>query len=347
MRGTTVDAKQLKPYTFWIVAGVVVVIELGLIAFWPIEDDTGATPEIVKQNLDTEFKKLEKLSVRADNRLSGVYDAENLEDIRRLTEEYLLTPKWKSVLEPHVESYRKQLALIKKDLSVRSAILHEKIADSGSLFSWDTEYTSKTKMIMSTLYKSKVLVIDKKEGSDFETGAQIRAQVGFYTKGEKTTEAKEHPELTVRFRIIEKISEVLMAAESVSLANPVAKNGKETDLENSRSVNIKGVEWKRSGEPSKALSGTIAEIADAYELTLTLEGSASALIAAQAAIETISTPILIVSGGMLSARPPMPAGIRKNVADEPMSLRLNIVVIDFSRVLSAVTPDVVVGGAAK
>ncbi len=341
------DAKQLKPYTFWIAAGVVVVIELGLIAFWPIEDETGATPETVKQNLDTEFKKLEKLSARADNRLSGVYDAENLEDIRRLTEDYLLTPKWKSVLEPHVESYRKQLALIKKDLSARSAILHEKIADSGSLFSWDTEYTSRTRGTMVALHKAKVLVVEKKEDLDFETGAQIRTQVGFHTKGEKTTEAKDHPELTVRFRIMEKISEVLMATGAVSLANPVVKNAKETELESRRLVNLKGVEWKRSSEPSKVLSGTIAEIADAYELTLTLEGGVSALIATQAAIEAISAPIFIVSGGSLSARPSMPAGMRKNVADEPMSLKLNIVVIDFSRVLSAVTPEAVVGGAVQ
>lgn len=344
------DAKKLKPYTFWIVSGVVVVIELGLLAFWPIEDESGATPEAVKQKLDAEFKKLQELHNRADRAPSGVYDAERPEDIKRLTEDYLLTPRWKNVLQPHVDKYNQQLASIKKDLAVRSAVLHESLAESGDLFSWYTAYNKRTKDVMLALQKAAVLVVDPKakDESDFENGAQVRARVGFYTKSEKTPEASEHAVLTARFQIMRIISDVLMVSSSTAVANPTAKDQREADLETKRPVNIKEVVWKRSGDSSKMLSGPIAEIAGAYELTLDLEGSTSALILAQGAIEVISDPIMIVTGGELSARGQMTAGVRKNVTDEPMKLRLNIVVMDFSRIVSvAASTEATVGGTVR
>jgi hypothetical protein len=344
------DAKKLKPYTFWIVSGAIVVIELGLIAFWPIADESGATPEEVKQKLDTEFKRLQELHNRADHSPSGVYDAEKPDDIKRLTEEYLLTPKWKNVLQPHVDKYNQQLTAIKRDLAGRSSVLRENIAESGDLFAWYTAYSKKTKDVMVALQKANVLVVDpkSKEESDFENGAQVRARVGFYTKGEKTTEASEHAGLTARFHIMRKIGEALMASAATAVANPVVKNQREADLETKRPAIIKEVEWKRSGDPAKMLSGPIADIAGAYELSLGLEGSTSALILAQAAIEAISEPVMIVTGGELSARGLMPAGVRKNVADEPMKLRLSIAVIDFDRILSvAASTEATVGGNAK
>jgi hypothetical protein len=344
------DAKKLKPYTFWIVSGVVVVIELGLLALWPIEDESGATPEVVKQKLDTEFKKLQELHKRADHAPSGVYDAEKPEDIKRLTEEYLLTPQWKGVLQPHVDKYNQQLTAIKKYLAERSAVLHESIAESSDLFAWYTAYSKKTKDVMLALQKANVLVVDpkSKDESDFENGKDVRARVGFYTKGEITTAASEHAKLTAQFHIMRTISDALMASKSTAVANPVVKNQHEADFETKRPVIIKEVVWKGSGDSAKMLSGPIAEIAGAYELALVLEGSTSALILAQAAIEAISEPVMIVTGGELSARGQMPAGVRKNVADEPVKLRLNIAVIDFNRILSVTaSTEATAGGAVK
>jgi hypothetical protein len=341
------DAKQIKPYTFWIVCGVIVVIELGLIAFWPIADENGRTPEEVKSQLDSDFQKLEDLHKRAGNTPTGVFDAENPDDIKRLTKDYLLTPKWKSVLQPHVDKYNQQLAAIRTDLGNRSSILREPVADSGDLFAWYNAYVGKTKEVMIALRNGKALIVDetKREETDFENGTQIRERVGFYTKIEKTPEASEHPKLTARFRIMQRISTALLAAGSNSLPNPAVKTGQETELEDKRPAHITGVEWK-STEPSKALSGTVAEIADAHELTLSLSGTASALIAAEAAIEAISDPVMIVAGGTLSARGSQPVGARKGQSDEPMNLRLAIVVIDFNRIQTA-APEAVAGGSTK
>lgn len=341
------DAKQIKPYTFWIVCGVIVVIELGLIAFWPITDENDRSPEEVKSALDSDFKKLDDLHKRAGNTPTGVFDAENPDDIKRLTKDYLLTPKWKGVLQPHVDKYNQQLTAIHADLANRSSILREPVADSGDLYAWYNAYVGKTKGEMIALRNGKVLIVDERnrDETDFENGTQIRDRVGFYTKIEKTPEASEHPRLTARFRIMQKIGAALLAAGSNSLPNPAVKTGQESDLEEKRPAHITGVEWK-STDPSKALSMPIAETADAHELVLNLSGTTSALIAAEAAIEGISDPVMIVAGGTLSARGPQPVGTRKGKGDEPMNLRLTIAVIDFSRIQTAAA-EAVAGGTTK
>jgi hypothetical protein len=342
------DAKQLKPYTFWIVCGVIVVIELGLIAFWPITDESGQTPEEVKSKLDSDFTKLEDLHKRAGKSPTGVFDAENPDDIKRLTKDYLLTPKWKGVLQPHVDKYKEQLGAIRKDLSKRSAVLREPVADSGDLFAWYNAYVGKTKEVMIALRNGKALIIDetRREDTDFENGSEVRSRVGFYTKVDRTPEATEHAALTARFHIMKKVSEALLASGSNSLPNPAFKSGREGELDEKRPAYIKAATWKRSGEISKVLSGPIAEIADAHELTLELQGTTSALVAAEAAIEAISDPVMVVVGGKLTARGPMSVGARKGVVDEPMNLELTIAVIDFSRIQTAAT-EPVAGGTPK
>ena len=79
------NAKQIKPYTFWIVAGVIIVVELGLIGFYSPTDADGNTPEQVKNTLDNDFKKLQDLYDRAGREPKGVYDPENPTDIANLT----------------------------------------------------------------------------------------------------------------------------------------------------------------------------------------------------------------------------------------------------------------------
>lgn len=342
------DAKQIKPYTFWIVCGAIVVIELGLLAFWPIADENGQTPEEVKSKLDADFKKLEDLHKRAGNTPTGVFDAENPDDIKRLTKDYLLTPKWKGVLQPHVDKYNQQLVAIRKDLATRSTILRDPVASSSDRNSWYDAYVVKTKEVMIALRNGKALIVDetKKEETDFDYGTEIRNRAGFYTKTDKIPEANEHPLLTARLRIMQKISEALLSAGSNSLPNPAVKTDREADLDTKRPAHITGVEWKLSTEPSKALSGTIADIADAYEVTLSLSGTTSSLVAAEAAIEAISSPVMIVTGGTLSARGNLPVGVRKGVSDEPMNLKLTIAVIDFIRIQTA-APEAVAGGTPQ
>ena len=139
---------QLKPFLFWIVIGAILVLEL---AYWllsiPAIDVVGnkATAMAAKSALDIEHKHLVELDRRSKNNSPlGVFDAEKEFDIRRLTNDYLITPAWKDMLEPHVRRYDEQLRAIKEHLAERSKILHNPIASSNDRFGWYTAYQNLT-----------------------------------------------------------------------------------------------------------------------------------------------------------------------------------------------------------
>jgi hypothetical protein len=331
------EAKQLMQYKFWLACGLVVLIELGLILFLSPTNENGQTPVAVKDKLDSDYKKLEDLYQRAGREPKEVFDVEDPKDIDKLTKLYLLTPQWKKVMQPHVDQYNKQLEAIKQDLVTRSKILHEPIADSGDLYAWYTQYENMTKGSLINMRNAGAIVIDPetKEDNDFEKGAAIRARVGFFTKGEEVTPKEEHPQLTTRFRIIEKLSQAIMKGRSSSVVNPIIKGGKGPEFSSEKCAAITGVEWKENNKPEESLTNEVGRYANAYELTISLAGSASTLIAAEGEIEAIAEPVMVVVGSTLKARGSLAAGMRKNVTDEPMTMRMTLAVIDFTKINTA------------
>jgi hypothetical protein len=342
-----VNAKQIKPYAFWIVSGVIILVELGLIAFYPLTDADGKTPEEVKAALDNDFKKLQDLYDRAGREPKGVYDAENPTDIANLTTQYLLTPRWKNVLQPLVDKYTVQLADIRKDLAERSVVLHQPIAESGDLFAWYNAYTGKTKEVLLKLRDAKALAKlpdEKPEDLDLENSHRARKRAGFFTKDTKTPEAGEHPLLTTRFRIMERLSEAVIGAKAKAVANPVVKTQRDGDLASAASAAIADVDWKSITDPDHAIGGGLENQASPFELVLTLEGSASALLAATSAIERISSPVVVVTGGSLGGRQlnagngSYQPGERKTAANETMVAKLHVIVLDFTKITQVAAP---------
>ena len=347
------NAKQIKPYTFWIVAGVIVLVELGLLGLYAPTDADGRTPEQVKGALDEDFKKLQDLYDRAGREPKGVYDPENPTDIANLTTQYLLTPRWKGVLQPLVDKYEAQLGDVRKDLAERSAPLHLPVAESGDLFAWYGAYTGKTKEVLLKLRNAKALARladEKPEDLDLENSQRARRRAGFFTKDTKTPEVGEHALLTTRFRIMEALSEAVIGGKAKAVTSAVVKTGRDGDLAASASAAIADVEWKQLGDPDKALGGGLETQATPYELVLTLEGSASALLAATSAIERISQPVTVVIGGSLGGRQLNQGnssylpGERKMAANETMVAKLNVVVLDFTKITKAAMPGAVAAG---
>lgn len=347
------NAKQIKPYTFWIVAGVIIVVELGLIGFYSPTDADGNTPEQVKNTLDNDFKKLQDLYDRAGREPKGVYDPENPTDIANLTTQYLLTPRWKGVLQPHVDKYNVQLVDIRKDLAERSAVLHLPVAESGDLFAWYSAYTGKTKEVLLKLRDARALAKladEKAEDLDLENSHRSRKRAGFFTKDTKTPETGEHALLTTRFRIMESLSDAVIGGKAKPTTSAVVKTSRDGELATPASAAIADVEWKAMGDADKALSGGLETLATPYELVLTLEGSASALLAATSAIERISQPVTVVIGGSLGGRQlnqgngAYQPGERKMAANETMVARLNVIVLDFTKITKAPMPGAAAPG---
>ena len=361
---------QLKPFLFWIVIGAILILQL---AYWllsiPAIDVVGnkATAIAAKEALDTEHKHLVELDRRSKNSSPlGVYDAEKESDIRRLTNDYLITPSWKDVLEPHVRRYDEQLKNIKEHLAARSLVLHEPIASSSDKFGWYTAYQNLTEAQLKQLHAAKALVLTNGVGSlantvpqtngtppgaaparmastsandlrdgehDFATDPNVRTIAGFFTKGADLPEPVEHPVLTRQYRTMERIIAIMLATSATNAANPLAG---QVDAPEAGRAAIAGVSWENK-DGKAIIGGETAAYASGWKLNLTLQGSLSAVLAATAAIERPTdskAPVFIVTGSEISRKTQYVKGERKDVGSEMAICKLSLLVLDFNNVPS-------------
>jgi hypothetical protein len=319
--------KQIKPYLFWYITGAIVLIELGFLIFWGQYDDNGHTPEQVKQALDTEFKNLEDLHNRAKfGDPQGRFDPEVPLDIQNLTKKYLITERWKTVLVPLVKKYNEQLDLIHSDLVTRSADLHKAIIDNEDPSTWYTAYEGKTRELLLALRNAGGLALpeDAPANLDLEGDEKVRSMVGLFTKGGNVPQAPEHPLLTTRFRIVEKLSEVIIATKGKMLGNPVMEKSVPPAPEQSGAAAV-SLQWRSRDTNRDDSSGVVA-----YNLILTLQGAGAALIATEAAIERITSPVMVVLGASLSEHAAWKPGERKSKEIDPMTCVMTISVLDYS-----------------
>ncbi len=329
--------KQLKPYMFWIVAGVIVLVELGFMLFWTVTDSQGNTAEQVKSQLDTEFQSLDKLYERANaGDPPGVFDPENPNDIKRLTDKYLLTEKWKGSLAPNVAKYNQQLNDIKQDLATRSAVLHQAIVDNEDLSTWYTAYEGKSKEVLLALKNANDLALPedaKPDSLDLDGDERIRSIAGFFTKGANFPQVADHPLLTTRARIIEKLAEAIVASKAKVVSSPIVAAGDRTI--DGIGAKIQSLVWGQ--QPGTSPTDAPSYVTP-YPFTLTLQGPASALIAAEGAIERIASPVVVVTGGSIGQRGNWKPGERKGQDFEPLTSTLNVLVLDYSKITSEPLP---------
>ena len=356
---------QLKPFTFWIVLGVILFAEL---VWWvlsiPDLDIVGnkADAQKMQNTLKQEYKHLTELERRGRNASPlGVFDAEKPDDIRRLTDDYLITPAWKEVLDPHVQGYDKQLKAIKERLVARSKHLHEPIAASNDKFGWYTAYQNASEEQLKKLAAAGALVIKvepsksvarasgasgagasspgvaapstEKHTLDFANDAVLRAQAGFFTKGADLPDAGEYPVLTRQFRTMELIISIITETVAANAPNPLVNI---SDAPVASPSGIVSVTWD-SIEPT--LGSEVGGYAEAWHLSLTLQGSVTALLTTTAALEhprNNQSPIFVITGGELTRKTAFLPGERKDVGSEMATARIELLVLDFTNALTGV-----------
>ena len=358
---------QLKPYAFWIVSGVLllVLLILGLFVLTPTDesiDGTSRDAYEVKGLLDSETTKLQQLSARAKRGdPNRVFDPQVQGDIDTLTKDYLLTEAWKGVIDPHVEKYELQLKLLRQDLIDRSAGLRKEIGPDRGKLPWYTAYQAATADLITRLRAAKALQVDEtpsrsaaaatpapaarpttgpgaatassagEDPLDPKSGSRIRDVLGFVTTT-SLPEQTEHPLLTTRFRVVEAVAGAVLASEAEALPNPLV--GPTSPVRSPAA--IVGWEWKRQDGPD-ALDGAIAEYATPVRCTVRLRGTESALLAALARLESLDRPVLIVLGSTLSRIERSPAGSRKpllangDAVVAPAALTVDLLILDFSQ----------------
>lgn len=351
---------QIKPYLFWIVAGVLLLIlVIGAVVTSPTGTIGGNTLDSVgvKAHLDTKVRDFKNLVQRArkGDPVGLPWDPVSDEQIQRLTNDYLLTTRWADAIKPNVEEYRKQLAAIQEDLVNRSKILHEPVSASRDLLAWFTAYQEQTGQFVAQLRDAKCLVLPvdgvarpgirspggrtmgtgttalgEENPLDPATGAKIRDVVGLFTRTGPLPPAEEHALLTTRFRVIQAIGRVVLASDVATRANPVV----DPEQTVRRPAAIAALEWGRDTDP---LEGVTASYATYLRLSLTLHGTESALLATLAGLESLERPIAIVAGSTLTRQDRLPAGARRPVdgAGDPAApvaeLKVDLVVLDYSK----------------
>lgn len=353
---------KIKPYLFWVIAAVILVLLMvGSFVFAPTGDVNGEQQDAVgvKTALDRESKKFKELTTRAkkgDPR--RVFDPVIDNDIKELTNDYLLTPKWDEQIRPNVTQYGLQLQAIRADLVARSAVLHEKITDKEDRLAWFTAYQEQTGKFVAQLRDAKCLVVPTVGGSggptgfnggqpgfaggalapaagqddplDPATGSKIRDIVGLFTRTGDLPVADQHPLLTTRFRIVQAIGRLVLASGVEARANPIVAESKVV----TQPAAITGITWGQDTEP---LTGTTAMYATYIRLKLNLQGTESSLMAALAGLESLSQPVAIVVSSTFSRQEKLSAGARKvttgaNEAYAPSALlEVDLLVLDYSK----------------
>ena len=367
---------NLKPFLFWIVVGAILFIELVIyICALPDLDLIGdaAAARASKTKLDVEYVHLTELDQRAKKGSpTGVYDPENADDIKKLTDDFLITGTWKAVLDPHVQKYEKHLKDITAHLAERSASLHKPIADSGDKLGWYTAYQAASEALLHQLASAGCLRLPVAQVSitatvpsirtnkptwemkesvpvprpsdvqppgeiDYAVAKEVRDVAGLYTKVSDYPEPTEHPQLTIRFRIIERLSSLILESAAANSVSPLHV----TDVPPAVRPVLSAVTWV---DQALVPGGGVAAYGTGIGLSVLLRGPLSTLLAAQAAFERSDNgPVIIVSGCTINRKADYAPGERKDVTAEQGEMRLSLVVLDLTAPASAAVQGAVRG----
>ena len=324
---------NLRPYLFWLIIGPMLFIGLVLMAlshFSVVGSWDAATKH--KKSLDKEYEHLKQLSAKKTLRdAGGVFDTENPEQVAQLTSEYLNAPSWQRVLQAHVDQFRRQNDSIVEILGRRSAILREPVAPSDDRFGWYAAYEARSATAIKALIDAGRLVTADGRMPTLDVlrrDSQLRAGAGLYTKGDNLPEASEHPQLTTRLRIVELISSCIIPASAAPRVNPIV-GGQPGPAAGARMTELR---W---GEPD-AIAFTqvddLRDVARGRPVTLSFTGTLPALMATWRALEAGKTdgPIIVVTSADLRRKDVYRDGERLGTAAETLTLRLDILVMEFT-----------------
>lgn len=342
---------NLKPYTFWIVAGSLVLVELVVFVLALADVNVIGSLEDArktKKDLDKEYSHLKELDERSKRVLSGRFDAERPSDIQQLVDQYLITPAWKPVLERQVEDYDRTFVAIERYLAQRSTPLAAPIAETDDKLEWYTAYQRASVGLLKSLYAEARLDLPGRGDEavaipDFAEDARVRDLAGLFTKSADYPDVGERPRITARFRVAEQVVAALRRAAPQAVANPVVGG----TVESLPPARISAWTWDNGGHGASAagdaaatavgrgdfpLGGSLAELATAWRLVLSLTGPLPSVMAAEAALEhgDPEGPLLVVTGLEVKRKESFRLGERKDVPSEDVRAQISLLVLDFA-----------------
>ncbi len=332
------NAKDLKPWIFWIVCGVLAVaIVITAVVIEPTSAK-GKAAATLKKEADNQLGALAELKRRAGNNpYARTFDPERPDDLNALTSDHVVPPAWERVLRPHVDSYDVQTAQIKSYLAERSAWLHSPISTSTDNFDWYTEYERQTAGLLRRLGDSGCLALAPE--ANLSEDAPLRASIGLFTKsGNFVSDQAQRQALSRTYRHIEHIVSRVMDARGRIVENPVVQPVA-GDVPQA-TVPARIVQLSMA-EPDEPLGGQMAGLGTGRRATLRLEGPAAALQAVASRLESnerADRPITVVAGLDLGRRPSAGPGANRDRPAEDLTMEIRLVVLDFSGLAQSQPP---------
>lgn len=350
---------KLKPYTFWLVTGAVLLVMLIYFGFiLTAVDEDGNTVEDVVGSANTDYNKLRDIDKKAQEVLkypanarvpSREIEPEDPKAVEDFIKSHLMHRSWKSKFEEVLKDYQGQIASIRQDLARRSAVLSQPpLSTKTDLSQWHDDYQDETEKLLREMYESRRLGLPLEwtgrrpvpDGVDLRTKEELRAPAGFWTlQGGTFPQTEQWPQLTARFRVVQALWVALKDVGAPMLANPLAGPGIIAPAEGAEGMTAPvwiALAWPKDvGEP---LSLPGAEGALLHRCSLVLHGHPSALLAAAARLETVHEPVLVRLGTTWKRRQ-QGDGMLLGLAGEQMELNLELAYIDFALADAAVAPD--------
>lgn len=334
-------AKDLKPYTFWLVCGVILLAEVvAMVVITPQHEDFGEmTPAEAKQVADGQYSReiANGLLKKANETLRtkgppGPIDRRDQAAVKRVLNDYIITDDWKGNLQTAVNEHTKMTSDMKTELVRRSRILTRPIHESSDLNIWYDAYAKASAALLRQLIDAQVVVPAQTTGAvgakieetDLLRNARFRDPIGLVTT-DAYPSAEQHPLMTRRFRIIEAVAKALMASPGTTRPNPLIPEKWRLGAPSTRLVQLLDLRWdEQQRNPVSPRHG------QENRFTLRLTGPLASLQAALAAIDGISEPVLVRLGGEWTrGRTSQPAVAGGDLVDEPIEVTCTVVVLDF------------------
>lgn len=325
------NVNKVKPYLFWIVCGIILILEIAVFSLVrpSIEEAPQLTAADAKSQLDAQMRDFEKLKNRAEKTrdLGGggtdPFDPESARERDELLTAYVVTDDWVQYLEAIVTRYEEQLASIRRELADRSRSMSMAISEAADRLEWYTSgYEPATVELLRRLIDARLIAVPSDRAGDPKFLAEnlgVRNSIGLFTRGDDWPPVSMHAELTTRFRLIERLTGVLSGVQATPVANPLHEGFVPTEPEPER-VLLR----------SLSFAGTGGGVPITHRIRLELQGSPNVLLAALRAIDSLTEPITTRLDSTWQRLGDLTADRAIGRADLPMRLTTEVIVMDFS-----------------
>ncbi|TVR11924.1 MAG: hypothetical protein EA401_10120 [Planctomycetota bacterium] len=334
------NAKQIKPYTFWIVCLAVLLVQVVVLSMFlvpeppaPSSDAPGvrppATAVAAKRELDNRLRDLDQLRQRADTTIDTPISHQMIDPVEAadVFSNYIVREDWRRPLEQEVQTRRAGVRQIASMLSERSSGLYEPVSTSTDPVTWYGDYETMTARLVEHLVEERVLELPATtEGAPtrrfYATNREIRQRLALVTadgQQQQFDDPARRDRESYQFRIVDHLARRLAAVRVTPVANPLAEHFEEVPAPTEQRVTLRQM---------TVTLGSPASTPRTSQVRLELEGPPAALMEAMRQLDASTQPIVVRLGSRWERRE-FATREKHSVPDVPLRVTVELAIMDY------------------